>query len=214
MKNYSAENVKNIAFLGHGNSGKTTLADAILHYGKAVERIGKTSEGTSAFNFDPEEKKRGCSVSTAVYALELGENKLNLIDAPGLFDFAGGIKEALAAADSAVIAISGKSGLTVGAQQAFEKARKLKKAVGFFVGKLDSTHAHFYRVLSALAGNYGAVICPVIVPYIENDEVKCYINLIENKAYSCDGLEIKEMRLPVSEEIDNMNWRNENGTVY
>ena len=204
MKQYSENNIRNVALLGHGGSGKTTLADAILFYGKATERIGKISDSTTIMDFDAEEKKRKTSVSTSVYALEIGENKLNIIDTPGLFDFAGGVSEALIAADSAIVTISGKSGLTVGAKQCFEKARALGKSVAIFVGKLNSTHAHFYRVLSALAGQYGAVICPVIVPYIESEEVKCYINLIENKAYACDGLDIKEMRLPVSEEIDNM----------
>ena len=195
---------RSIALLGHGGSGKTTLADAILCYGKATERIGKIADSTTVMDFDPEEKKRKNSVSTAVYALEINGQKLNLIDAPGLFDFAGGVCEALTAADSVIITVSGKSGLTTGAKQSFQKARALKKAVAFFVGKLDSTHAHFYRVISALAGSYGALICPVVVPYLENDEVKCYISLIENKAYACDGLEIKEMRMPVSNEIDEM----------
>lgn len=204
MKQYPQNQTISIALLGHGGSGKTTLAEAILYYGKATERIGKTADGSSVMDFDPEEKKRKASVSTSVYALEIGGKKLNIIDAPGLFDFAGGVCEALAAADGAVIAVSGKSGLTTGARQCFEKARAQKKSVAFFIGKLDSTHAHFYRVISSLAANYGAVICPVIVPYLENDEVKCYINLIENKAYSCEGTEIKEMRLPVSQEIDNM----------
>ena len=195
---------RSIALLGHGGSGKTTLADAILCYGKATERIGKIADSTTVMDFDPEEKKRKNSVSTAVYALEINGQKLNLIDAPGLFDFAGGVCEALTAADSVIITVSGKSGLTTGAKQSFQKARALKKAVAFFVGKLDSAHAHFYRVISALAGSYGALICPVVVPYLENDEVKCYINLIENKVYACDGLEIKEMRMPVSNEIDEM----------
>jgi len=204
LKQFTEQFIRNIALLGHGGSGKTTLADAILYYAGATDRIGKTGDSTTVMDFDPEEKKRKVSVSTSVYALEMGESKLNIIDAPGLFDFAGGIYEALAAADSAIIAISGKSGLTVGAKQAFEKARALGKSVGFFVGKLDSSHAHFYRVLSALAGNYGAVICPVVVPFIENDEVKCYINLIENKAYAFDGIEKKEYRMPVSTEVDDM----------
>ena len=204
MKQYSQQSIHNVALLGHGGSGKTTLADAILCYGKATERIGKIADSTTVMDFDPEEKKRKTSVSTSVYALELGGHKLNIIDAPGLFDFAGGVSEALSAADSAVIAVSGKSGLTTGAKQSFQKARALKKAVAFFVGKLDSTHAHFYRVISSLVANYGAVICPVVIPYIENDEVKSYIDLITNKAYACDGLELKELRMPVSNEADEM----------
>ncbi len=204
MKQFSENQIKNIALLGHGGSGKSTLADAILYYGKAIDRIGKAGDGSLTMDFDPEEKKRKVSVSTSVYALEIGDNKLNLIDIPGLFDFAGGISEGLAAADSAVIAISGKSGLTVGAKQSFEKAKAMGKSIAFFVGKLDSTHAHFYRVLSALAGNYGAVVCPVIVPFVENDAVSCYINLVENKAYAFDGIVAKEHRMPVSTEIDDM----------
>ena len=204
MKHYPADKILNIALLGHGGSGKTTLADAILYYGKATDRIGRISDSTTVMDFDAEEKKRKISVSTSVYALEAGDKKLNIIDAPGSFDFAGGVCEALAAADSAVIAVSGKSGLTVGARQAFEKARAMKKSIAFFVGKLDSSHAHFYRVISAMAGRYGAVICPGVIPYIENDEVKCYIDLTENKAYAFDGIVKRELRMPVSTEIDEM----------
>ncbi len=204
MKQYTEQYIKNLCLLGHGGSGKTTLADAILYYAGAIDRIGKTGDSTTVMDFDPEEKKRKISVSAAAYALEAGENKLNIIDAPGLFDFAGGVCEALSGADSALIAISGKSGLTVGALQAYEKAKKLGKSVAFFIGKLDSSHAHFYRVLSALVGRYGAVICPVVVPFVENDAVSCYINLIENKAYAYTNGEAKEHRMPVSTELDEM----------
>ena len=204
MKQFTENSIRNLCLLGHGGSGKTTLADAILYYAGVTDRIGKTGDSTTVMDFDPEEKKRKISVSTSVYALEMGESKLNLIDAPGLFDFAGGVCEALSAADSALITVSGKSGLTVGALQAMDKARKLGKSVAFFVGKLDSTHAHFYRVLSALVGRYGAAICPVIVPFVENDAVSCYINLIENKAYAYTGGVAKEHRMPVSTELDEM----------
>ena len=204
MKNYAANQIRNIALLGHGSSGKTTLADAILYYGKAIERIGKTTDGTATMDFDPEEKKRKVSVGTSVYSLELENSKINLIDAPGLFDFAGGVCEAVTAADAGVIVISGKSGLTVGAKQSFQKLRDAGKSAAFFIGKLDSTHAHFYRVLSSLVANYGAVICPIIVPFVENDAVSCYINLIENKAYAYNGITATEKRMPVSSEIDSM----------
>lgn len=204
MKQYSGEKIKNVAFLGHSNAGKTTLADALICYGKAADRIGNTSEGTAVMDFDPEEKKRGCSVQTSVFALELNDNKLNLIDAPGLFDFAGGVKEALSAADSVIVTVSGKSGITIGAKQAYEKAKELDKAIGFFIGKLDSSHAHFYRVISALVANYGSVVCPIVIPYIEEETVKCYIDLIENKAYTFNKFDKAEVALPSSDEITQM----------
>lgn len=204
MKNYSENNVKNIAFLGHGGSGKTTLADAVLYYKGAADRIGKTDEGTALMDFDPEEKKRGVSVGTSCYALEDGENKINIIDAPGQFDFAGGVCEALAAADSVVITVSGKSGLTVGAKQCYKKAKAQNKSIAFFVGKLDSVHAHFYRVISSLVANYGAAVCPVVVPYVEDESVKCYVDLINSQAYSYEGLEKTALRMPESEEITQM----------
>lgn len=193
-----------MAILGHGGSGKTTLADAILYFGKATERIGKTADATTVMDFDPEERKRRVSVSTAVYPLETAFGKLNIIDAPGLFDFAGGAVEAVSAADSVLIAMSGKSGLTVGAEQSFDRAREQGKPVCFFVGKLDSTHAHFYRVVSSLTGRYGGVICPVSVPYIENEKAECFVDLVHNKAYKYQGGAPTEVYMPESEEISRM----------
>ena len=204
MKVYEPDQIKNIAFLGHSNAGKTTLADAIIYCGGEADRIGKTADGTAVLDFDPEEKKRGCSVSTSVYSLENGGQKINLIDAPGLFDFASGISEALTAADTAIITVSGKSGITVGAKQCYDKARAAKKAVAFFIGKLDSSHAHFYRVISSLVASYGAVICPVIVPYVEEDAVKCYVNLVENQAYTFNGIKPVKCDMPSSTDIDGM----------
>lgn len=204
MKNYSENNVKNIAFLGHGGSGKTTLADSVLYYKGAADRIGKTDEGTALMDFDPEEKKRGVSVSTSCFALEDKENKINIIDAPGQFDFAGGVCEALAAADSVVITVSGKSGLTVGARSCYKRAKAQNKSIAFFVGKLDSVHAHFYRVISSLVANYGAAVCPVVVPYIEDESVKCYVDMINSEAYSYDGFEKTVFRMPESKEISQM----------
>ncbi len=206
MKQYPSTNIKNIALLGHGGSGKTTLADAILYYGKATDRIGKNADGTTVMDYDSEEKKRKVSVSTSVYPIEIGNNKINLLDAPGQFDFAGGMSEAMTAADSALIVLSGKSGLTVGAQKAYDCARECKKPVAFFINKLDSVHAHFYRVVSILAGRYGSVICPVIIPYVEGEQVVCYINLVDGKAYTFDGVNKKEYS-PVPENSDTASMR-------
>ena len=204
MKQYDIGKIKTIALLGHGSSGKTTLAEAMLYSAGKTDRIGKTADGTTVMDFDAEEKKRGTSVSTAVYQLEYNDYKLNLIDAPGLFDFAGGVSEALTAADCALIALSGKSGLTVGAQLNYDSAREAGVPVAFFVGKLDSPRAYFYRVISTLTAHYGAVVCPVVIPYVEGETVVSFIDLIAGKAYKCDGINKAETDMPDNADLSNM----------
>ncbi len=204
MNQFDINNIKSIALLGHGSSGKTTLADSILFSAGITDRIGKSSEGSTVMDFDPEEKKRGVSVSTAVYQFEYKDRKINLFDAPGLFDFAGGVSEALTAADSAVIVLSGKSGLNVGSQINFDQARAAGVPTAFFIGKLDSPRAYFYRVISTLTAHYGAVICPVVIPYVEGETVVSYVDLIDGKAYKCDGINYTETDMPQSDDISNM----------
>ena len=204
MKQFSTNAIKNIALLGHANSGKTTVADAIIFAAGKSDRIGKTADGSSLMNFDAEEKKRGTSVLTSVYPVEWKDKKVNLLDAPGLFDFAAGIREALTAAESALIVLSGKSGLTVGAEQCFELAKEHNKSVAFFVSKLDSNHAHFYRIVSILTGHYGAVICPVFVPVCEGDHVVSYVNLINGKGYTFDGLKATEVPAVMDDNVSAM----------
>ena len=204
MKQYDIGKIKTIALLGHGSSGKTTLAEAMLYSAGLTDRIGRTSDGSAVMDFDAEEKKRGTSVSTSVYQMEYKDYKLNLVDAPGLFDFAGGVSEALTAADCALIALSGKSGLTVGAQLNYDSAKEAGVPVAFFVGKLDSPRAYFYRVISTLTAHYGAVVCPIVIPYVEGETVVSFINLIEGKAYKCDGIKATETDIPENDDINNM----------
>lgn len=122
LKQYSAMNLKNIALAGHGGSGKTSLAEAMLFLSKGSDRLGKVADGNTMLDFDAEEKKRKVSVSTAVAPIEWNGDKMNLIDTPGLFDFAGGLYEGMRAADAALIVLSGKSGVTVGAEKAYKAA--------------------------------------------------------------------------------------------
>ncbi len=204
MKQFDISKIKSIALLGHGSCGKTTLAEAILFSAGLTDRLGKTPDGSAVMDYDAEEKKRGVSVSTSVYQFEYNDSKINLIDAPGLFDFAGGVSEALTAADSAVIALSGKSGLNVGSQINFDQAKAAGVPVAFFVGKLDSPRAYFYRVISTLTAHYGAVICPVVIPYVEGETVVSYVDLIGGKAYKFDGVKYEETEMPESDDISNM----------
>ena len=159
--------------------------------------MGKTSEGNTICDFDPEEIKRKVSVCTAVAPFAWGSTKINLIDTPGLFDFAGEAAQGVRAAESLLIAVSGKSGVDVGTEKAYKMAKDLSKATLFFVSKLDVEHSDFYKVFEELKSTFGPSVCPIVVPYVEDQQVKCYINLIDMKAYTYDDKgEAHEVDMP------------------
>ena len=197
MKQYLAARIRNIALTGHSDSGKTSLAEALLFKAGASDRLGKTSEGNTICDFDPEEIKRKVSVCTAVAPFAWGSTKINLIDTPGLFDFAGEAAQGVRAAESLLIAVSGKSGVDVGTEKAYKMAKYLSKATLFFVSKLDVEHSDFYKVFEELKSTFGPSVCPIVVPYVEDQQVKCYINLIDMKAYTYDDKgEAHEVDMP------------------
>ncbi len=181
MKQFTADLIKNVAISGHGGSGKTTLAEAMLFLSGATDRLGRTLDGNTVLDFDSEEKRRAASVSTAIAPAQWKDNKINIIDTPGMFDFAGGIAEGIRACDTVLIALSGKSGVTVGAEKAYKAAVKGNKAKMFFISKLDSEHADYKKVLSSLTEHFGTSICPVVVPIVEDHKVTAYVNLINGK---------------------------------
>ena len=197
MKQYLAARIRNIALTVHSDSGKTSLAEALLFKAGASDRLGKTSEGNTVCDFDPEEIKRKVSVCTAVAPFAWGSTKINLIDTPGLFDFAGEAAQGVRAAESLLIAVSGKSGVDVGTEKAYKMAKDLSKATLFFVSKLDVEHSDFYKVFEELKSTFGPSVCPIVVPYVEDQQVKCYINLIDMKAYTYDDKgEAHEVDMP------------------
>lgn len=197
MKQYLAARIRNITLTGHSDSGKTSLAEALLFKAGASDRLGKTSEGNTVCDFDPEEIKRKVSVCTAVAPFAWGSTKINLIDTPGLFDFAGEAAQGVRAAESLLIAVSGKSGVDVGTEKAYKMAKDLSKATLFFVSKLDVEHSDFYKVFEELKSTFGPSVCPIVVPYVEDQQVKCYINLIDMKAYTYDDKgEAHEVDMP------------------
>ncbi|MCI8622915.1 MAG: elongation factor G [Provencibacterium sp.] len=187
MRQYLAGKIRNIALAGHSSAGKTSLAEALLFKAGAADRLGKTSDGNTICDFDPEEIKRQVSVSSAVAPFSWGSTKINLIDTPGLFDFAGGMFEGIRPAESVLITVSAKSGVSVGTEKAYKLASELGKARLFFVNKMDAEHADFYKTLEELKATFGPSVCPVVVPHVENHKVQCYINLIDNKAYTYDN---------------------------
>ena len=176
MRNYESRKILNIALAGHSGSGKTSVAESILYLTGGVSRLGKIDDGNTALDYDPEEVKRKVSVLSAVAPVEWKNTKINLIDTPGLFDFAGGVSEGLRAADSVLVVVSGKDGIDVGTEKVVDMATRQGKTKMFFVNGLCDESARFYRVFEDLKSTFGPAVCPVGVPYIEDGKDEIYVN--------------------------------------
>ncbi len=196
MKNYNAKTIRNVALTGHAGSGKTSLTEAMYYLAYQADRLGKVADGNTVSDFDPEEIRRQVSVSTSLVPVEWKNTKLNILDTPGLFDFVGGLREGVRAAGSSVIVVSGKSGLTVGAEKAFAAAQKKGIATIFFVNKLDRESADFYKVFEDLKGKFGPMVCPMVVPHVVDHKVECYVNLLEYRAYTYENGKAKQVPIP------------------
>ncbi len=196
MKQYSQDKIRNIAIAGHGGSGKTSLVEAMLFKSKMIDRMGKVADGNTVSDFDADEIKRKVSINTSIVPIEWKDCKFNLLDTPGLFDFAGEMYQGIYAADSVLINVSGKSGVSVGVKKAYKIAKKNNKPVAFFVSKLDSESADFYKVHEQLKTAFGPTVCPIVVPHMDGDKVDCYINLVQMKAYAYTDRQAHEIPLP------------------
>ncbi len=204
MKSYDAKNIRNIAIAGHTGKGKTTLAEAMLFLAKATDRLGKVSDGNTVMDFDAEEKKRQCSLSTAFASLEWRDTKINLLDAPGKFDFEGGVYEAMRAAECALIVTSAGSGLDVGAEKAIKAADARGIAKFFAVTKCDAENRDFYKTFEALKEEIGSKLCPVVVPHMEGGKVASYVNLCSGKAFSYKNGKATPVDMPSDAHFDEM----------
>ena len=140
---YPIEKIRNICLLGHGGAGKTSLTESILFANKVTDRLGKVSDGNTVSDYDPEEIKRSISIQTSVCPVETSGHKINVLDAPGFFDFVGEVTEALRVSDAAVIVIGAKSGVAVGAQKAWLNLKHQDKPCAIYISKLDEEHADF-----------------------------------------------------------------------
>ena len=196
MKQYEANRILNIALAGHSGAGKTSLTEAMLYLSGASSRLGKVGDGSTVTDFDPEEIRRKTSVTTAAAPLEWKNYKINLLDSPGLFDFAGGLCEAVRAADSTLIAVSGKGGVSVGTEKAAAAADRRGLSKIFFVNGLCDESADFYKVFENLKACFGPSVCPVVVPFIRDGKANIYVNVLEYKAYEYHDGKAVEVKMP------------------
>ncbi|NLN55089.1 MAG: elongation factor G [Clostridiales bacterium] len=184
MAKFQSSQIRNICLLGHGGDGKTSLTEAMLYLAKATDRLGKTSDGNTVSDFDPEEISRGISISTSLSNFVWNGKKINILDTPGYLDFVGEIKQAISVTDSCIFVVDAKSGLKVGTELCWEYAGNLPKAV--FVNKIDDENAHFENVFNSLRETFGSSVCPVFVPFGEGTPDMGFYNLLTEKAYKFD----------------------------
>ena len=193
---YASKDIRNILVAGHAGCGKTTLTEALLNMSGATERMGRVEDGTTASDFDPEEIRRKASLNASVIPVEYQGVKYNLIDAPGLFDFETGSVEGITAAESVLICVSGRSGVTVGAEKAYHLALKNNKARMIFVSKTDLENADYFKILEQMKIKFGSSVCPCVVPVRLDDGTVAYINLFSQKAFRYEGGKQVQIDLP------------------
>lgn len=192
MKVYRTDEIRNVVLLGHGGSGKTSLAEAMAYVSGATSRMGKIADGNTISDFDKEEQKREFSISTSLVPIEWEKAKINILDTPGYFDFVGEVEEAVSAADAAVIVVSGKAGVEVGTEKAWELCDKYKLPRMVYVTEMDVDDASFRQVVQNLTERYGKVIAPHFQPIRENEKLVGYVNVIKNAARRYTGVGQRE----------------------
>ena len=196
MNVYTTDKIRNVVLLGHGGSGKTSLVESMAYLAGLTSRMGKVADGNTISDYGKEEIKRQFSIATSVVPIEWDGVKINLIDAPGYFDFVGEAEEAASAADAAIIVVSGKAGIEVGTEKAWELCDKYKLPRMVFVTDMDIDNASYRQVVEDMTAKYGKVIAPFHLPIRENEKFVGYVNVIAEKAYKWEGKEAVECDMP------------------
>ena len=196
MNVYTTDKIRNVVLLGHGGAGKTTLAEAMAYLAGITSRMGKVEDGNTISDFDKEEQKRQFSISTSTIPLEWDGHKINLLDTPGFFDFVGEVEEAISVADAAIIVVSGKAGIEVGTERAWDLCEKYKIPRMFFVSDMDIDDVSYRQVVQDLTDKYGKKMAPFNLPIRENEKFVGYVNVIQEKGFRWEGKNVVECPVP------------------
>ena len=198
---YTVNAIRNICLLGHSGSGKSALAESLLYMTGAILRMGKNADGNTVADYDPEEVRRNISISTSVIPLEYKNTKINLLDTPGAFDFAGAAMEALRAADAAILVLSAKDGITVGFEKAWKYCEERNMPRFIYISKVDEDNSDYNATFEALREKYGNKIAPVVVPIWNSaKKVTGIIDVLNKRAYEMQNLKRVEINVPADKE--------------
>jgi elongation factor G len=195
MPPIAPEKIRNVAVVGHGGSGKTTLVETLLHVAGATTRLGKVDDATSILDTDPEEQKRHITINVGIAALTHDGTKINFIDTPGFADFAGDQKAGLRVADSALVVVDGSAGIQVGTQLVWQELERQKKPRVIVVGRLDRENSDYDQILRQLREAYGIRVVPLHVPVGAHQELGATIDLLH-------GTVLKGPKDPVTDMAD------------
>ena len=194
---YTANSIRNICLLGHSGSGKTALAESLLYMTGAIDRIGKNADGNTVCDHDPEEIRRHISIATSVAPLIYHNCKINVLDAPGAFDFSGAAMEALRAADAAILVLSAKDGITVGFEKAWKYCEERNMPRFIYISKVDEDNADYNATFEALRERYGNKVAPVVVPIWDSSKkITGIIDVLNKRAYEMKNLKRVEIAVP------------------
>ncbi len=196
MNVYTTDKIRNVCLLGHGGAGKTTLIESMAYLAGITSRMGKVSDKNTVSDYGKEEQKRQISLSTSIIPLEWEGTKINILDTPGSFDFVGEVEEAASAADAAIIVVSGKNGVEVGTEKAWEICEKYNLPRFVFVTDMDIDNASFKNVVEQMTQMYGKKMAPFHLPIRENEKFVGYVNIIAEKGYRWEGKEVVECDIP------------------
>ena len=194
---YSVQNIRNVCLLGHSGSGKTALAESLLFMTNAINRMGKSADGNTVCDFDAEEIRRQISISTALAPIEYKGCKINLLDTPGAFDFAGEVMEALRAADAAIIVCSAKDGISVGFEKVWKYCEERNMPRFIYISKTDEENSDYNATFEQLREHYGNKIAPLVVPMWDAGKVTTgLIDTLNKRAYELKDYKRVEVEIP------------------
>ena len=196
MKVYTTDKIRNVVLLGHGGSGKTSLAEAMGYLSGITSRMGRVEDKNTLSDYTKEEQKRQFSISASVIPIEWESYKINLIDTPGYFDFVGEVEEAVSAAGAAIIVVNGKAGMEVGTEKAWELCEKYKLPRIVYVTNMDVDNASFRQVVEDMTAKYGKKMAPFHLPIRENEKFVGYVNVISETGNRWQGKDVVACEIP------------------